>query len=330
MDDGDDGEGDDDDLWDGWGEESDVPVSLGSDMLNDNIMCGEEHSMNDDKEMKKEEIGDKRETNNDFLSKNIENENDIKNNLKILRIQQQQRKKDQKSIKLAKQKLRQQEKIAERNKNVKTEPEELEDSYDEMTSGKEGESGDGEEEGEGGGDDENLFDEGEGEGEKIETSRGKGRGKGRGRVLSISDEKDILQRRLRAQAVLNNIIRDYTTSTSTSLSTHPLPLPHPSTLPLPHPSVLPLSHPTALPLSHPLPPCALKSEISSLIQNENYDKNENKKNKNTITITADDLQCDPRLHDLLGTLAASQQCCSKLWTPKKTGENAYTKVSVST
>ena len=291
-------------------------------------MSVEEHSMNDDKEKKKDEIGNKNETNNTFLSKNIENENDIKNNLKILRIQQQQRKKDQKSIKLAKQKMRQQEKIAERNKNVKTEPEELEDSYDEMTSGKEGESvegeeegegdgeeegvGDGEEEGEGDGEDENLFDEGEGE--KIATSRGKGRGKGRGRVVSISDEKDILQRRLRAQAVLDNIIRDYTTSTSTSLSTHPLPFSHSSTLPL----------------SHPLPPSALKSDISSVKQDENYHKNENKKNKNTITITADDLQCDPRLHDLLGTLAASQQCCSKLWTPKKTGENAYTKVSVST
>ena len=48
------------------------------------------------------------------------------------------------------------------------------------------------------------------------------------------------------------------------------------------------------------------------------------------TIRASDLGSDPRLSELLGTLAASQQSCLKLWSPKKVSENAYTKVSVRT
>ena len=315
MDDEGDGEGDDDDLWDGWGEESDISViPLTSDILKDNLKIIEEHSINDDdKEEKEKEVvtGNKRDSNynSNTLSKNIENENDIKNNLRILRIQQQQRKKDQKSIKLAKQKARQQEKIAERNKNLKSElgecsvREELEDSYDEMTSGKEGE-----EEGEEDGDGDDDIHSNEEEGEKMEVCRGKSKSKSRGRVVTMSDENEIYQRRVRAQVVLNNIIQDYATTTPTSISTHPL-------------SVSPT-----------LVPSVPKSDIPAINQVESYDDNNdnNNKKKNTITITADDLQCDPRLHDLLGALAASQQCCSKLWTPKKTGENAYTKVSVST
>ena len=46
------------------------------------------------------------------------------------------------------------------------------------------------------------------------------------------------------------------------------------------------------------------------------------------TIGAADLGSDPRLSELLGALAASQQSCTKLWSPKKVSENAYTKVSV--
>ena len=48
------------------------------------------------------------------------------------------------------------------------------------------------------------------------------------------------------------------------------------------------------------------------------------------TIGASNLGSDPRLSELLGTLAASQQSCLKLWSPKKVSENAYTKVSVRT
>ena len=50
--------------------------------------------------------------------------------------------------------------------------------------------------------------------------------------------------------------------------------------------------------------------------------------ESAIMFLASDLGSDPRLAELLGALAASQQCCLKLWVPKKSSENAYAKVSV--
>ena len=122
----------------------------------------------------------------------------------------------------------------------------------------------------------------------MEVCRGKSKSKSRGKVVTMSDENEIHQRRVRAQVVMNNIVKDYASTTPTSITTHPLSL------------------------SPTLVPSVPKSDIPAINQVESYDDDSNNNKKNTITITADDLQCDPRLHDLLGALAASQQCCSKL------------------
>ena len=63
----DDGEGDDDDLWDGWGEESEISViPLTSDILKDNLKIVDEHFINNDDKVEKEKevvTGNKNDSN---------------------------------------------------------------------------------------------------------------------------------------------------------------------------------------------------------------------------------------------------------------------------
>ena len=354
---------DDDDLWDGWGEDAptEAPQILGTkiEVIENQITPNKDNSKNhfhkDFKEEKEKEkeigINTNKDTNTNkvsnsiFLSKNILNENEIKDTMKMLREQQQQRRRDQKSVKIEKQKLRQKEKLAERIKNGSLEQEEcslregLEESMDDVNvmSGDEVDSGEyDEEEEEGDGNDYNDDrEDGEEEEERLDVrkgseegsgknkgkDKGKGKGKGKGgfKEIPMMNSKELLQRRLRRQSILNSIVRDYTTAPSTQ-------------------SVLTTNSGNDNEKS-PSNNNNLKNgsndnnnNINNDNNNGNANENEKKKNRNmsTITMTSDNLQSDPRLCELLQTLAASQQCCSKLWSPKKATENAYTKVSVST
>ena len=122
------------------------------------------------------------------------------------------------------------------------------------------------------------------------------------------DDDALMKRRTLGQGFLRDIMAEYnrdSNSTSTSSSTSTIAKDtKASSLDTSKTTITPL--PSSLPLSLPLPLC------SSVV----------------ATIRATDLGSDPRLSELLGALAASQQSCLKLWSPKKVSENAYTKVSV--
>ena len=252
-----DGEGgdDDDDLWDGWGEEAPTQgKSAAEDLAAELEVCfaaiasttppavRESKGKNNQKDKDKETAV---KSNNKKSSKNEKGGEKMPDTgCKPLssRAQQQQRRKELKALKYEREKAKKQETF-----NLKLEQSIAvgegegvgEEVYEEVCSGDEVES-------------EEEIDE------EDENNR-----------LPVFDDAVALERRILGESLLKEILEYYKT---------------PSTASVPSP--------------------------------------------NTATFRATDLSSDPRLSELLGVLSSSQQCCQKLWAPKKTSENAYTKVSV--
>lgn len=258
-----DGEGgdDDDDMWDGWGEEAPTQgKSAAEDLAAELEVCfaaiaspaptvhreskGKHNQKDKDKENEKEmavKSNNKKSSKNDKMG-----EKGPDTGCKPLssRAQQQQRRKEMKALKYEREKAKKQETL-----NLKLEQSIAvgegvgEEVYEEVCSG---------EDGEGEGESEEEIDE------EDENNRS-----------PVYDDAAAIERRILGETLLKEILERYKT---------------PSTASVPTP--------------------------------------------NTATFRAVDLSSDPRLSELLGALSSSQQCCQKLWAPKKTSENAYTKVSV--
>ena len=143
--------------------------------------------------------------------------------------------------------------------------------------------------------------EGEGEGEidmEEETA------------LPVYDDAVMLERRLRGEGVLKAIVMQYKTS----------------------PPLLATSVSTAVGVIVAGNTASTTADINKRKSSENEGDSKNgsysKSDESAVLFGAEDLGSDPRLAELQGALAASQQCCVKLWVPKKSSENAYAKVSV--
>jgi hypothetical protein len=250
---------DDDDLWDGWGEEAPTQVkSAAEDLAAELEVCiaaiasptppvsRDSKGKNNQKEKEQEKEAAVK-SNNKKSSKNEKGEEkgpDAGCKPLSSRVQQQQRRKELKALKYEREKAKKQETL-----NLKLEQSLAlgegvgEEVCEEMCSGEEGEG------------------EGESE-EEIDEEDDNNR-------PPVYDDAVALERRILGESLLKEILERYKT---------------PSTASVPSP--------------------------------------------NTATFRASDLSSDPRLSELHGALSSSQQCCQKLWAPKKTSENAYTKVSV--